>query len=720
MYAVNLPPARIAHRDRPRTSRDGSICFTDGGPFVYRIGVINASVRVRVWYIEDLINSRSYTAEVGLEPIGNARLVSYKTHTAVEAYLIARFVYNLIADGRVEWHKPDVTFVEFPESDIGTLPGLPSPEMKLSVRALPARGPSPLYRVAAWTMRDPEASAVLVLRDDLYASFHAAIEAESSESSEGAPVDSEASIAVFGAASRSGARCRGAIGVYTDPLTSTETYTVMGELFTEPFISVRGTTQPMLRFLTHADDTRAVASGGGLLRAHVLMGVSARATALAVSRALRRCNAQWEKRALVYPAIDELLVYSSVAHPWLTGGEFPAVPSGESRILIDLENNAYVFGIEGRTPTMTWYGVSEFLASMDPSAPERLSRAQQAVAEVDPEGASAALAEREAERDAERELEGAKFRSFVSDRLDMLRRHNATVAPPASAWNARGLFAAELPSALAAMSGVSGNCGMVVQVSTPKHALCGVLLAQRNQDGSSDLRLLVRNSHTSRIAQAHLDHLGATIWNHGPTRARAVEVEVVDARGAYTQADEGSCALQAVMYVVYMLDVGEHQIRHGSVDAVRALLRRRPLPIYALIALRIGSFYGGEFRERGEQNTILVQTVPITVVSASDMDHPLLSVQRSTLVDGRPSTARVVARIAPDGGVVLLESTLTPAPAPREVAECASVAARAVLAAYGVQPGPCTLTTGVLYGTVAYVSSKRMRPAFGAMLYTDV
>jgi hypothetical protein len=72
--------------------------------------------------------------------------VSYKTRTAVEAYLIARFVYNLIADGRVEWHKPDVTFVGFPESDIGTLPGLPSPEMKLSVRALPARGPSPLYR----------------------------------------------------------------------------------------------------------------------------------------------------------------------------------------------------------------------------------------------------------------------------------------------------------------------------------------------------------------------------------------------------------------------------------------------------------------------------------------------------------------------------------------------------------------------------------------------
>lgn len=254
----------------------------------------------------------------------------------------------------------------------------------------------------------------------------------------------------------------------------------------------------------------------------------------------------------------------------------------------------------------------------------------------------------------------------------------------------------------------------MVQVSTERHALCGVVLAR-----GKNLLLLVRNSHSNAVDKSHLSDLKATMTRHA--HGASVSVEVVDARGAYTQADEGSCALHAIMYIMHLLDVCVFPLQRGDLDDLRNELLQRPPPIYALIALRIGSFYGGEFRARGWHNTILVKTVPITLVSASDMDRPLLSVQRSALVNGLPSTARVVARIAPDGGIVLLESALKPAPSEKDVTACAKLAAAAVYAAYGILPRTPMLKTGVLYGRVEYRPNKRELPSFGAcMLYTDV
>ena len=134
---LGLPRTRI--RQGSLTRRYDSIRFTDGGPFVYEIKPVQLRIRVCVFDIDEYIDghmfdesgSDTHKADVDLDVVsGVARIVESYELGAPEAYLIARFVYNLIADGRVMWHFDVVKFDGFgvAANDILVLPNPPSQE----------------------------------------------------------------------------------------------------------------------------------------------------------------------------------------------------------------------------------------------------------------------------------------------------------------------------------------------------------------------------------------------------------------------------------------------------------------------------------------------------------------------------------------------------------------------------------------------------------------
>ena len=138
------------------TRRQTLVSYTDGGPFVYTIEHAGVLVQLAADYLRRSTERYGYVA---LERSARSLVARLDSSAGPpEAYLIARSVYNLAADGH--FGREFGEFVEFKgfegrgiDGDIRLLPsGQVSEEMESLVRAMPARGPSPLDRLAEWQL----------------------------------------------------------------------------------------------------------------------------------------------------------------------------------------------------------------------------------------------------------------------------------------------------------------------------------------------------------------------------------------------------------------------------------------------------------------------------------------------------------------------------------------------------------------------------------------
>lgn len=142
------------------TRRQTLVSYTDGGPFVYTIEHAGVLVQLAADYLSRSTERYGYVALERSALSLVARLDS--SAGPPEAYLIARSVYNLAADGH--FGREFGEFVEFEgfgvEVDIELLHlDQVSEEMERLVRAMPARGPSPLDRLAEWQLASKASKA---------------------------------------------------------------------------------------------------------------------------------------------------------------------------------------------------------------------------------------------------------------------------------------------------------------------------------------------------------------------------------------------------------------------------------------------------------------------------------------------------------------------------------------------------------------------------------
>ena len=270
------------------TRRQRLVSYTDGGPFVYTIQETGVLVQLAADYLSRLDRRYGYVELVRIERALVARLEGERG--LVESYLIARSVYNLAADGH--FGSNEFEHVEFQgfdaDVDIGLLPlGQVSDAMEGSVRAMPARGPSPLDRLAEWQLVSMKGSRVYD-RDYVFQKM--------CDITNTSPMPAQASIPVYG---RSGS------------IASLDLENGAGTMFMEAFV-------------TRPDDNIAQAT---TLGSYISLGAAARGPKEGIT--------------IAFPAADPICVYTVETEHWLL--------SGNERVWVHLHSRTYVFATHGVT-----------------------------------------------------------------------------------------------------------------------------------------------------------------------------------------------------------------------------------------------------------------------------------------------------------------------------------------------------------------------------------
>ena len=271
------------------------VSYTDGGPFVYTIQEAGVLVQLAADYLRRSTERYGYVALERSALSLVARLDS--SAGPPEAYLIARSVYNLAADGHLGREFGE--FVDFKgfgvEVDIELLHlDQVSEEMERLVRAMPARGPSPLDRLAEWQLASKASKDGKVYDRDYV--FQTMCDNQNATS-----MPDQASISVY---SRQASLASLAM------LRSLDIEHGTGTMFMEPFV-------------TRPDDTKADAT---TLGSYTTLGNEARGPKSGIT--------------VAFPAADPICVYGATEH-WLL--------AGNERVWVHLHRRKYVFAAHGVT-----------------------------------------------------------------------------------------------------------------------------------------------------------------------------------------------------------------------------------------------------------------------------------------------------------------------------------------------------------------------------------
>lgn len=569
---VALPDSRI------KWTRENLAPYTDGGPFVYIPHVGTAPAReIRVEYIDSyLANSHQPYTIVRLEREGarlSARFIT-PVQSKLDAYLIARSVYHLAADGHFgELREVQFHGVEGARRDVSKLASqgtMPTLETEQAIRKMPARGPCVLDRLAEWQLSSNDA---VISRDSMYASlchFIQLLPAPGGESNE------EARIPVFSTDTDEERRLarRHIEG-------SVRGRRVEGRLFLEPFWTPKGATS-IVSWIINSDETELRDHGITNVRGGSLASVVAPQFAPRLANALRYLRALMlrplHKKQVAYPAADPIAVYASgPSEHWLlrklegSGGVTP------TRAWAHLAPRVYLFGVDG-SRTSAALGVLRMLSAMytPPGARRAIDAAADEWSRAGPKGDP---------KEAWAKVNWVPPSPILID----------DDTPRERAWRASGLFAAEVRQArlLLSIGQILGTRGIVVIVNVPGHSMCGVLVLSRTPSSPSEGRrtttatLLVRDSAPS-IGAIELE----SQFNEYGDEQIPLTIERVRAPDAhYTQDLEGSCGYHAIMFAVYLLDTAPETVRSGKIAEIRRIMRTRPPPLYSLVVRRVLVYY---------------------------------------------------------------------------------------------------------------------------------
>ena len=596
---VALPAARIAYTNALL------VAYTDGGPFVYIPHVAAATAgEIRVEYIDGYLadSPQPYTI-VRLERRDatlSARLMT-PVQSTLDAYLIARSVYHLAADGhfgevRVEVRVGEVRVGEVrfhgfdgARGDVAKLARrdtMPSAATEQAIRAMPARGPCVLDRLAEWQL-----SSAVVSRESMYESLCGFIRFPAHQEGD----EEEVRIPVFSTVTQSSQKGTEEAKLARKHLEgAVRGRRVEGRLFLEPFWTPKGATS-IVSWLVNSTEPELKEHDVHHVRGGSLANVVESHFGPRIASALKNLRAlmglESHERQVAYPAADPIAVYvrrpsgssgssgSSEAEHWLlrklegSGGVTP------TRAWVHLAPRVYLLGVDG-SGTAASLGVLRMLAAM--YTPPGARRAIDAAAD---EWA------RSEGKDGHKEAWAAWAKVKWDPPRAMLLEEST---PSALAWRASGLFAAEVRQArlLLSIGQIVGTRGIVVIANVPGHVMCGVLVLSRREGEvggrrTTTARLLVRDS----MLGAGEIELTSQFNEYGDEEI-PLSIEHVGAPDAhYTQDREGSCGYHAIMFAMYLLDTAPEAVRRGNLDEIRRIMRTRPPPLYALVARRILVYY---------------------------------------------------------------------------------------------------------------------------------
>jgi hypothetical protein len=623
--------------------------YTDGGPFVYTPPIAapeSTAVELRVEYIDAYLS-----ASVALSPYTTVRLERKDTllsarlvapvGTALDAYLIARSAFHLAADGHFG-ELSEVRFYGFDAArkDVERLKGdtMPTQATEQAIRAMPARGPCVLDRLAEWQLK-MVASKRIVSREVLYENMRRFI----NHPINGSVTRQDIRIPVFSTEKaqmgRQKEEKREAVEFARRHIEGTvhegrSGPRIEGRLFLEPFWTPDGATS-LVSWMSESIALRggSLASDSVPLRGGSLANVVSPEDGLRVASALRDLQAYYmPEMQVAYPAADPIAVYVRRSGPsgqgpeehWLlraiegSGGVVP------TRAWVHLAPRAYLFGVEGSVRADL--GLLRMLSAM--YTPRGARSAIDAAAH---EWARSEVSLRELPKEANKKAwAGVGWHEPSPMLLD-------EATPRVRAWRASGLFAPQIRHArlLLSIQQLIGTRGIVAMVQVPGHAMCGVLVVSRTASSGSRIttaRLLVRNSYPRSEGTEFTSQ-----FNQDSDEEIPLTVEYVTAPDAhYTQEREGSCGYHAMMFAVYLLDVAETAVRSGNIDAIRAIMNTRPPPLYALVVRRILVYYVREdnvhdFSRAPLKGTVKVETERVLELGVRD---PRLAEREATTALG--------------------------------------------------------------------------------------
>ena len=580
---VALPAARIA------STNALLVAYTDGGPFVYIPHVAAATAgEIRVEYIDGYLadSPQPYTI-VRLERRDatlSARLMT-PVQSTLDAYLIARSVYHLAADGHFG-EPSEVRFHGFDgaRGDVAKLARrdtMPSAATEQAIRAMRARGPCVLDRLAEWQL-----SSAVVSRESMYESLCGFIRFPAHQEGD----EEEVRIPVFSTVTQSSQKGTEEAKLARKHLEgAVRGRRVEGRLFLEPFWTPKGATS-IVSWLVDSTEPELKEHDVHHVRGGSLANVVESQSGPRIASALKNLRAlmglesheshESHEKQVAYPAADPIAVYvwrpsGSEAEHWLlrklegSGGVTP------TRAWVHLAPRVYLLGVDG-SGTAASLGVLRMLGAM-----------------YTPPGARRAI-DAAADEWARSEGKDAK-EAWAKVKWDPPRAMLLEESTPrALAWRASGLFAAEVRQArlLLSIGQIVGTRGIVVIANVPGHVMCGVLVLSRREGEvagrrTTTARLLVRDS----MLGAGEIELTSQFNEYGDEEI-PLSIEHVGAPDEhYTQDREGSCGYHAIMFAMYLLDTAPEAVRRGNLDEIRRIMRTRPPPLYALVARRILVYY---------------------------------------------------------------------------------------------------------------------------------
>jgi hypothetical protein len=578
--------------------------YTDGGPFVYTPPIAapeNTAVELRVEYIDaylggsETLSPKPYTTVriERSEAVLSARLMA-PVRTALDAYLIARSVFHLAADGHfgalseVRFHGFDAA-----RRDVERLEGstMPTWETEQAIRAMPARGPCVLDRLAEWQLDHMEA---VFSREFMYRSLCRFIRNYKSNTGNG---DEATRIPVFSAeTAKAGAtdsdeerqRTREEVEFARRHIEGTvRGRRLEGRLFLEPFLTPDGATS-IVSWIDSATAPEMRGHDLSPLRGGSLASVVSPDFGRRVASALRALRTLMHKKQVAYPAADPIAVYVRESRQgsqhWLLHENKGSGGVVYTRAWVHLPPRVYLFGVQGSRTEAPLGVLRMFSAMCTPpgargaidAAAEEWARSESQV--PNPKEATNAANAAKAAREAWARVQWTP--------PEPMRLEESTTR--ARAWRASGLFAVDMRHARVLLSTeqLTGTRGIVVTVTILDHDMCGFLTVSRRASGAT-ATLLVRNSYPGSVGTEL-----ASQFNQGPDEEIPLTVEYVKAPDShYTQELEGSCGYHAMMFAVYLLDVAPEAVRSGDVGRIFDLMKTFPPPLYALVVRRILVYY---------------------------------------------------------------------------------------------------------------------------------
>jgi hypothetical protein len=564
--------------------------FTDGGPFVYTLAYVNAELtRVDAEFMDFHLSRQR--GDDDLTPYASVAVRGSRgkldasfggfVDSAMHVYLIARFVFCLVADGHLWVHGQkefvDVAFTNVGSAgaEIATLGGAPSDAMQGEIRALPLLGPSPLDRLCEYEI----AAKGLVSRDAMYAKFV--------EGYAGAHYVAprtgrrETRVPVYGATELIGVQKAGRVP------------SIAGSLFLEPFVRADSAVT-LVSLIAGASGTDA--GGGTRFTYDSMRTVAVLNGTLAMSG------------EVAYPSVDRIGVCKATRadklHPWMREFRDP-------RVWVYLPRREYVFAREGAWEDHIAEGICAMLQSLYSTGREG-GWMRQATRAWHQNKAGESVQPVQAGEAGEAGEAGTGTGAAPRPRDE----RGAEVA-----WQQHGLVATSLVNAFSAL-----RCGVkavIVSVAATveapdDHAVCCVLVAAEVPV------LLVRDSSVR-------EGLGLDL-------PEPAVVEHVVAEG--TQDEEGSCAVHAAMFMLYMLDQEPSRaaLVAGDLATLRACMALRVPPFYALVARGLSAHHG--------QVESVLKIEPGTKGMIPGVGGALFTLRRAAVqVDARVCGARIVVSV---------------------------------------------------------------------------